>query len=313
VKVREGARIIKKKVNGKKGGIDEEGKIDEETLYDSVQEELRGNAHSIRRVQKRAAKLLKHKPEDFPEQVKEVVEELRLLLKQMRKQAKAISAKYVTSNRAFVLRPSITDWIMKALHRNAEKKGKRIGIVLGRESEPQRALQPDGKRFTCRVANAMKRCEEVAVFREWDTELDLSLCLGMIHASPLSTAELETLARNISQLDRLQRLKLAMMKCANLRGSFVQSLQIQSLQSLTYLSLHLRDQKGLTADDYVVLCEKITSSTSLSHVELHVDNTSIDNQSLEMLVQRVGLMKRLTYFSIAAPGTVVGVGKMEAL
>ena len=113
-----------------------------------------------------------------------------------------IGAKYETCNRAFVLRPSITDWIMQALHKNAKKKGKRIGIVLGKEVEPQRALQPDGKRFTCRVMNAMKMCVEVAVFREWDTELNLALTWPF-RSSPLSTKELETLARNISQLDRL--------------------------------------------------------------------------------------------------------------
>ena len=141
----------------------------------------------------------------------------------------------MTSNRAFVLRPSITDWIMKKLH-TAEKKGKSIGILLGKELEPQRALQPHGKRFKFTEKNTMKQCKEETVFNEWDTELDLNLSPWMCYH--LSAEELETLARNISQLDRLQRLTLLLdsslppprpnqLDCATLENSsFVQSLQI---------------------------------------------------------------------------------------
>ena len=84
----------------------------------------------------------------------------------------------------------------------------------------------------------------VVVFHEWVKKLYLSLRIP----NPAQTEELETLARNISQLDRLQRLKLSLMssfppsrpnqlECANLRSSFVQNLQIQSLQSLAFLVL----------------------------------------------------------------------------
>lgn len=64
----------------------------------------------------------------------------------------------------------------------------------------------------------MNQCNEEAVFREWDTELELIL---HYYKDPPQTKELEALARNISQLDRLQRLKLILTKCANLRSSFV--------------------------------------------------------------------------------------------
>ena len=83
----------------------------------------------------------------------------------------------MTTNRAVILRPTITDWMMEKIHERAQ--GDRtgfIGIFLdGEDRGPEKAPELDGRRFECRNWNFSKVCEEVDVFREWDTVLDLQL------------------------------------------------------------------------------------------------------------------------------------------
>ena len=166
----------------------------------------------------------------------------------------------MTSNRALILRPSITDWIMKEIHSRWKDKKKRIGIVCGKDRKAQVALKPIGETYECRAFNTMTQREERVKFNTWDLELDLYL-LGedLNHiVTPPSTEELSTLAKNISQLERLQTLKLDLpgnspplpnltsTGCANLRTSFVDNLKIETLPALTKLSLfpsniHLSD------------------------------------------------------------------------
>ena len=125
-----------------------------------------------------------------------------------------------------------------------------------------------------------------------------------------------------------------------MRSSFVQSLQIQSLKSITELVLFfsnifppifpnsfLERQKGLTADDYATLCVKITNTTALSEVHLYagkisynnisliffLDDTAIDDMSLEVLTKQVHQLKDLWLFVINAPSTKVTIQGMKAI
>ena len=158
-----------------------------------------------------------------------------------------LDKRYKTSNRAFILRPSITNWILYQLNSCAKKKTKCIGITYGKERTMFEAPQPEGKTFTCRAFNPMKKCEEEIEFHTWDDVLDLKM-----HPKT-KTKDLKELAENISQLEKLQSLKLYLSRnfppiskpitiqldCHNLRSSFTQRLRIQSLHSLTKLRLSL--------------------------------------------------------------------------